>query len=382
MNVDIEPPKQRSGPKSHRVLLYVAAALLTFLLLWFWSFVLRDISAVTMPQWEHVDKSKAIQGLNKQLDGLTSQQGAVSQTISDLEQSQRLLRDSTNSTRDTMNQLLENQKQLTEKNIPLSPSEQESIAQSQKLFLDNQNKYQLLNQELVTQNAEKVRVTHEISAVRKQLEPLEKNSRERYARSLEKARMKAAALQLGLLMPLFLLAFWLIINKRNSSYGILIYPFGISLFLKMMGVVHEYFPSRYFKYIALLGLIAAVVALMMYLLRMIARPKPDFVLKQIREAYDKQACAQCAYPIQRGWLKRAGLQGIQASRLIAIPTAIENQKLEPYSCPSCGERLYEKCEKCDHVRHSLLPYCEYCGERKSESTHESAIMPPAAPDVL
>ncbi len=252
------------------------------------------------------------------------------------------------------------------------------------MFLDNQNKYQALNQDLVNATAEKRQLTQEISALTKRLEPLQESAREKYEALMETARIKAAALQLGLLLPLFLIAFWLLVNKRNTAYGILIYPFGISLFLKMMGVVYEYFPSRYFKYIALLGLIVVAVALMIYLLRMIARPKANFVMKQIREAYDKQECPQCSYPIQRGWLKRAGIHGKSASRMIAIPTTFDTTKLEPYSCPSCGERLYEECAQCQHVRHALLPYCEFCGSNKDDQTQlpEVSLSQDNASDML
>lgn len=361
---DANTPRKPSGPKSHRVMLYVAAVVLTFLLLWFWSFLLRDIGAVMMPELDQIQKEAIDPALEKRRKELDGQIEIVSRQISDLEQNQRLLRDSTSSARDTMNQLLENQRNLAEKNIPLSAPEQEAIAQSQQLFLRNQDEYQALNQELVQRTNERRAIEEQLKELQKQLEPLYESSLNEYYRQLEKAQMKAAALQLVLLLPLFLIAFWLLINKRKTTYGVLIYPFAISLFLKMMGVVHEYFPSRYFKYIALLGLIAAVVALMMYLLKMITRPRPDLVLKQYREAYEKQQCPQCAHPIHRGWLKNSGMRGKHAPRIIALPSTQEGATAESYSCPSCGERLYEECQSCHHIRHSLLPYCETCGDPK------------------
>lgn len=361
------PSAKHSGPKSLRVLLYAAAVILTFLLLWLWSFLLSDIGAVTRPAWDEVESSIVDEAMENRLEDLDAQSAGVSQKIADLEQSQKLLRDSTNSTRDTMNQLLENQKSLADKNIALSPAEQDAIAQSQKLFLDNQTKYQDLNQELVEQTAEKRRLAEESSNLREELGPYYEKAQERYRELLEKAEMKSAVVQLTLLLPLFLLALWLIVKKRRTTYGILIYPLGISLFLKMMLVVHAYFPSRYFKYLALLGLIAAVVTLMMYLLRMMVRPNPDLVLKRNREAYNSHVCAKCSFPIQKGWLHRAGLAGKRAPRVVEIPVSDKALDLEPYSCPSCGESLYEKCEQCSRVRHALLPYCEHCGGLKMGS---------------
>ncbi len=366
---------RRAVPKSHRVMLYIAATLLTFLLLWFWSFLLRDIGSVMMPDWQKIEEKLVDPDLKKQQEELEKQKEAVSAEINDLEQNQRLLRDSTNSTRDTMNQLLENQKRLAEKNIPLSAPEQDAIAQSQQLFLENQNEYQQLNQDLVQKTAERRQLDLKVQELEDLLRPKREQADKEYTELLERAQMKSAAIQLAILLPLFLFAFWLLINKRKTTYGILVYPFAISLFLKMMGVVHEYFPSRYFKYIALLGLIAAVVALMMYLLKMISRPRPDLVLKQTREAYEKQQCPECAYPIRRGWLKWIGRQGKHSPRIIALPAGEEHREPGPYCCPSCGERLYEECGNCHNVRHSQLPFCDHCGVAGAAGTAESGPQP-------
>lgn len=360
-----DPPRKRTGTRSQRLLLYVAAGLLTFFLLWFWSFVLNDIGSVAIADVENVEKAPSLRELEQEKDNLSDQENQVSRTIRNLQENQKILRDSTDSTRETMNQLLQNQKQLAEKNIALSPAEQESIAESQKLFLENQKKYQDLNAEITSQTAARRKLEQQIQDVNDRLRPLQQSSYKQQQQLYRSASLKAAAMQLAILLPLLFVALWLVTKKRNTAYGILVYPFAISLFLKLMSVVHEYFPSRYFKYTALLGLIAALVALVVYLIRMITRPRPDLLLKQRREAYEKKECPQCAYPIQRGWLKEAGITGKSKTRIIALPTSIENAKAEPYACPSCGEHLYEECTQCHHIRYSLLPYCEYCGSEKS-----------------
>lgn len=380
MQPETSSPSKSTAPRGIRFLLYFAAIILTFLLLWLWSFILSDISIVNHPHYDEIESSIVDPALETRLTELRGQSNMVTRKISDLEQSQRLLRDSTNSTRDTMNQLLENQKALADKNITLSPAEQEAIAQSQRLFLDNQTKYQELNQEVVELTAEKRRLTDEMAAVETQLEPAKRQAHNEYRNLYEKAEMRSAVIQLSLLMPLFLIASWLTLKKRKSTYGVLIYPFGISLFLKMMSVVHTYFPSRYFKYIALLGLIFAVVALIIYLVRMMVRPDKDTVLKRNREAYSNQTCPTCTFPIQQNLLNRLGLNRKRAPRLIDIPATETPGELKPYSCPSCGEKLYEKCEHCANVRHSLLPYCEHCGGQKSNAqAHDTNEIPDGNP---
>ena len=34
----------------------------------------------------------------------------------------------------------------------------------------------------------------------------------------------------------------------------------------------------------------------------------------------------------------------------------------PYACPSCGTMLFSSCRVCEAPRHTLLPYCERCGD--------------------
>ena len=49
------------------------------------------------------------------------------------------------------------------------------------------------------------------------------------------------------------------------------------------------------------------------------------------------------------------------SGLVLAGPSIETIKQEPYTCPACGTELYEKCQQCQGVRHSFLPFCKHCG---------------------
>jgi predicted RNA-binding Zn-ribbon protein involved in translation (DUF1610 family) len=91
-----------------------------------------------------------------------------------------------------------------------------------------------------------------------------------------------------------------------------------------------------------------------------AYPKPDWLLKQYREAYEHFLCPACNYPIRRGplrylfWTRRT-------LRRLRIPTQAGAQADEPYTCPACGTVLFEECPSCHAVRHALLPVCSKCG---------------------
>jgi len=155
-------------------------------------------------------------------------------------------------------------------------------------------------------------------------------------------------------------------KKRSKAYGPIIYAMFIAVFLKISLVAHEYFPRKYFKYIAILVIIGIVLKLLVYLLKRVVSPKKTWLVKQYQEAYDKSLCPICGKPIRIGPLRYA--IGGKGKGLVLAGQGIEASKQQVYTCPSCGTELYEKCNKCSDIRHSLLPFCEHCGNEKSGSS--------------
>jgi hypothetical protein len=104
------------------------------------------------------------------------------------------------------------------------------------------------------------------------------------------------------------------------------------------------------------------------LVRMLAHPNRQWLLKHYREAYESFLYPVCTYPIRRGplkylfWTRRSIRKLVPAIAADSTPEAT-------YTCPACSTRLYEECESCHGVRHSLLPSCEHCGATRAvEST--------------
>jgi hypothetical protein len=96
---------------------------------------------------------------------------------------------------------------------------------------------------------------------------------------------------------------------------------------------------------------------------MIIAPKKDLLIKQYQQYYDKCICPVCCKPILSGPLRYTGWK-----KKTSVPVApgAEIYKQQPYTCPSCGTNLYDKCGSCGDIRHTLLPYCEHCGIKKGE----------------
>ena len=61
-------------------------------------------------------------------------------------------------------------------------------------------------------------------------------------------------------------------------------------------VMRQYFPSRYFNYALILAALTIVLQILIHLVRMVASPKTDWLLKQYREAYEAFLCPMCSYP--------------------------------------------------------------------------------------
>jgi len=98
-------------------------------------------------------------------------------------------------------------------------------------------------------------------------------AREEFKKLGEKHRLRLAFLQLAILLPILVVAAGVIVKKRSSIYFPLFLSFGAATLIKVALVVHEYFPSKYFKYILIGGLLIVVARLLIYFIRAIAFPK-------------------------------------------------------------------------------------------------------------
>jgi predicted RNA-binding Zn-ribbon protein involved in translation (DUF1610 family) len=160
---------------------------------------------------------------------------------------------------------------------------------------------------------------------------------------------------------LLAVAGYLFLRRRASLYFPLFLAFGIAVLVKVALVVHEYFPSQYFKYILILALIAVVARLLIHFIRTVAFPKTDWLLRQYREAYERFLCPVCEYPIRTG--PRKFLYWTRRTVHKILPHG-EGGKEEKYTCPDCGTTLFEPCPACQNIRHALLVHCEHCGAAK------------------
>lgn len=351
------------GTWFHRFAIQAFTILLAILIYWLLGFLVEDIESIPGPDYKTIEKHYISQELLDNQKDLDKQISDFSHQIDNQTEKQRNVADSSRNLQQTMNQLLELQKIGVEKGIHLSDTEQANLGTTLNLFLENQKSYQEINQTISGLLEKKQQLVGEQEQAQRKIADQRKPALEEYEKLQDQHMLNLALYQLAILLPILLVAILLAIKMRSSIYFPLFLAFAAAAAIKVAFVVHDYFPSRYFKYIFILGLLLAVSMLLIRFIRAIAYPKPQWLAKQYREGYERFLCPVCEYPIRTGprrflfWTRRT------VNKLV-VPSENETQE-EAYSCPACGTGLFEVCTACRKIRHSLLPHCSHCGSENS-----------------
>lgn len=353
------------GPWKHRILVSLLTMVATVLLYWLLDFAVGDIGSAPGPSWTEYERAHLDPQAVKEQQDLDGRADEIRHQIESRHERQELLRRSTDASRETMNQLLEMQRLALQQGVKPSAAEQAALADSQQLFLQNQRAFQSLNDDIVGLSEQGAQVQARIARQGKVVEERRAPVRAEFDRLARRHELRTASLQLGFLLPLLIAAGYAFLRWRGASLAPLVFAAGIAVLAKVAAVVHQYFPSRYFKYVALLAVLVVVVRLLVALLRAAAHPGRDWLLKRFREAYEQFRCPRCDFPIRRGPL-RFLLRTRRGTVNLAGTTSSESD-LGPYTCPACGAAVYEECSACHAVRPSLLPWCDRCGAEKALS---------------
>jgi hypothetical protein len=355
--------RRTKGPWLHRVLVLLLSIATAILFYWLLDFVVSDIGSLPGPVWAELEREHLDPELTAQQERLAAELDGAARQIRSQQERQALLRRSTDSSRDTMNQLLEVQRLGLQKGVRPSGAEQAALAESERLFLANQRTFQAMNDDIALV-AERQRTLEARKAEQERLlEQARAPIRTRFDALSRSHDLRLAGLKLLFLVPLLVGALYLFLKRRTGTYAPLVYAVGITVVWKVAEVVHEYFPSRFFKYVLLAAILGLVLRVLVHLLRAAASPRRDWLLRQRREAYERFRCPSCEYPIRRGPLRFL----LWPRKAMPAPQALPagGEDAGPYTCPGCGERLYEACGACGKIRASLLPFCEGCGAEKA-----------------
>lgn len=360
--------RKPQGPWIHRFFIVFFTTVFAVLVYWALGFLVEDIRSIPGPLYPEIEKGYLDPGLTEQEKTLSREIAETERAIAGRKDELRIIGDTSGNLQRTINQLLELQRLAVQKSAALSDREQVNLSDSLAAFLESQKRYQAVSAELSRLTERKETLLSEKNTLERTMEEKRQPAREEFDRLSEKHNLRLAALQLGILLPLLALSAFLVVRKRKTLYFPLFLGFGSAVLVKAALVIHQYFPTRYVRYLLVVALLAAVGRLVVHFIRSAAFPDARQLWKQHREGYEHFLCPVCEYPIRRGprkylfWTRRS---------LKKLDPPQDSGEDEPYCCPSCGTVLFEECPQCGRIRHALLPWCEHCCDEKN--TGEGAI---------
>ncbi len=360
--------KKPKGSFTLRVMIFGFSAAVGVLAFWLLGYVLRDIDRVQGPNYNQMLEEGLPPDLQDLRTSLASQLDKLQRQIQSLQERRSLTASATRDSQQTINQLLDLKRNAEENQTPLNEEQQQALTENLELFLANQRQTQQLNTDLSTLNEQLESVKNQQRANDTAIQEASKPIIAQYEREYTLHQWQLAAYKLALLIPLLLVFGWMFVRHAGGTYSMLVYALSGAVALRVILVMHEHFPAIYFRYILIILSLVIAITVLVRLLRLLARPSRDWLLKQYREAYASFLCPVCDYPIQRGPLKFANWTRRSLKKYSLRTATLASDVFEaPYTCPCCSTTLFENCQKCGGVRHSLLPACEKCGSEKQEA---------------
>jgi predicted RNA-binding Zn-ribbon protein involved in translation (DUF1610 family) len=356
-------PKPKS-PWGNRLAIRFFTLVLGVLIFWLLGFLMQDIRSIRGPDYGEVERRHLDPSLSDQKEDLARRLAETERRLKSLQEEQAIARDSSQNLQQTIGQLLDLRKLSLEKDVALSASDQTNLTVSLNSFLESQKQYQALNVSVSDLTAQRRQLEEEARALDEEINRQKRPAQAEFQELRTRHRLKLAALQLVMLVPLLAVGSFYTVRKRGSLYFPLWLAFSVATLTKVGVVTHEYFPSRWFNYILITVLLLAIGRLLLHFIKTAAFPKTPWLVRQYREAYERFLCPICEYPIRTGprrflfWTRRS------AGRALPLGAGGAGQEQETYTCPSCGTPLFEACPECRQTRHSLLPHCQSCGATK------------------
>ena len=212
----------------------------------------------------------------------------------------------------------------------------EELARAHEGYTSAQATFEEANTELADLGAQEYAIKQDLATLENQIRPQMHEAYDLYEEARRDHNHTLAIYKLSFIIPVSLLAAWALAKKRESIYRPILKALLLASFIWVVVVMHEHFDFAYFKYIALTAAVLIVLTFLVRMLQSSARPRPDLLLKQRREAYHRNNCPECAYPFSA-------------------------DHGDAFTCPACGTGLFATCGSCGSSRHELLPFCIHCG---------------------
>ncbi len=207
-------PKSK-GTWIHRFAIRLFTLVLAVLIFWVLGFFVDDIRSIPGPDYDSIEQNHLNKDLVSQRISLDTQIAALTRQILNQTEKQRVVGDSSRNLQQTINQLIDLQKLGLQKGIAFSETEQANFTSSLNIFLDNQKKYQELNQTVSDMLERKQALVLESEQAEQKLETQRQPARDEFNRLSERHRLELAFFQLAVLLPMLIAAAVVVIKKRS-----------------------------------------------------------------------------------------------------------------------------------------------------------------------
>ncbi len=316
------------------------SVLLFLFVAWLFDFILSDIGNSKGPQLQTYHSEAVDPALVQREQDLIQETTKLNGSKNRRKEIQENLRASMEVAKETMEQMAGLHRLSLERGIEPSTDQSKAIAEAQQRYIQSQSSFEEANEKIADLNASAHALGQELNYTREMLEEQRKPAFGKWQRAHDIHEFKAAGLKLIFIVPVFLLGAFSIARRKDSLYRPIFMAIFVASFWQLGLVMHEHFPSEFFKYIAILAGIVIVMTFLVRTLQSAAKPQPAALLNRRREAYHKEICPACAYPFP-------------------------NARATAYTCPSCGTGLFSACSSCGESRHDLLSFCSHCGSDRS-----------------
>ena len=347
--------------KTTFIFLVFLSILLTFFFYWLFSFVIDDMRDVSGPRLSQYENKYVDSRLESQRKSLVNSKQLTERKINNYKRQQNIISSNINSFDSTIRQL-SNIKQNIIKQNENEYEKIEIINNSLQMFLESQRKYLEHNQKIHDLLAQKYSLQNKIENIDRKLDDQRDTARQEYSKAQAKHKFYVAVMKISFCLLLIAVATFSLYKKRKSNYNFIFISLFLAACIISYQVMHSIFPNEVFKYVMIVSLIAVLISLIIYVVKINIQPSLHKLQKKYREAYEKFVCPNCGFPIRMG-----PLMFLPWMKSFIKNNSISNYegKLVPYVCPNCNTNVFEKCNFCGDICFSLLPGCQSCGNEKN-----------------
>ncbi|MAE47106.1 MAG: hypothetical protein CMJ86_09475 [Planctomycetes bacterium] len=323
-------------PRGLRWTIWLLSTLLFFLFIWLQGFVLEDINDQEGPDRQRIQNEHIEAELVERESQLKRQARELERDIARQEEIKTNRQESMSVAQRTWNQFAQEHRRVLDSGRQPPAELSTTLKEAQTLYMKATDEFEEAN----TKISDLQQIQHTIALEQETLDRALSIQRgdgySAYMTLYRAHRWRVAAGKLSFVVPLFVLASWLVARKRKSIYRPVMIALLVSSFLRVGLVMHEHFPAEFFKYVGIIASVIIVLGFLVHALRSAATPKEDVLLRRRREAYQKNCCPECAY-------------------------TVPDEEGTTMACAACGVDLFTVCDACDGIRHELLPHCRHCG---------------------